>query len=627
MATLTDVSLSSTLAKTQLSLADVMCPICLSILVEPVTLPCSHSLCRPCFNQHLAKTSLECPICRRRISVWVRHTAKAKRLVNTKLWKKILENFADKVEARLHGVDDSDTDEKIVPVHHVSAPGEIRQEYEALLAQQLQEAALEKSQEELASNKLIQQLQEEEKMQLRERRKQQELMADGDAAVAEQVKEAENILFKEEMKQIQQLCARDEDFARQIEEAEREKVQKRTKQADKGGNMTNKSVATPRGPMDVYIGQKTPRSCGKLIVAPKASCSSPAGILTASDKMEAASQDINTPTTSTSILGTSSTSSSRLHILSKILNNRSDRLDYGLGRQLREITSQSSESEPEDTTLASPLRKRRKTISMFGKENMQKKKKNSICVCEKEKGKLIANKTYNSPDIDSFNGAIATMNYESIHSSPDIDNYNGVIGVNYNHVSEKDEDSDETDSEELDHTKSHPVIMGDDSNLVGSYNGSQVNGHHKILKGNTDICHSDESDDNQIERVSEAYDIPACNQSLEWKTLTDITPMLTSQEGNPELLAALVAEQCEAEARLKQEAEDHLLAETLQREFNKERKLINRSRGSEDEYKLRNRKNSHKSHKASSVLVGKSSQKKNRQPTLKESMAKHCRTK
>ncbi|KAK8728729.1 hypothetical protein OTU49_009115 [Cherax quadricarinatus] len=435
-------------------------------------------------------------------------------------------------------------------------------------------------------------------MQLRERRKQQELMADGDAAVAEQVKEAENILFKEEMKQIQQLCARDEDFARQIEEAEREKVQKRTKQADKGGNMTNKSVATPRGPMDVYI-----------------------------DKMEAASQDINTPTTSTSILGTSSTSSSRLHILSKILNNRSDRLDYGLGRQLREITSQSSESEPEDTTLASPLRKRRKTISMFGKENMQKKKKNSICVCEKEKGKLIANKTYNSPDIDSFNGAIATMNYESIHSSPDIDNYNGVIGVNYNHVSEKDEDSDETDSEELDHTKSHPVIMGDDSNLVGSYNGSQVNGHHKILKGNTDICHSDESDDNQIERVSEAYDIPACNQSLEWKTLTDITPMLTSQEGNPELLAALVAEQCEAEARLKQEAEDHLLAETLQREFNKERKLINRSRGSEDEYKLRNRKNSHKSHKASSVLVGKSSQKKNRQPTLKESMAKHCRTK
>nr|XP_053649566.1 E3 ubiquitin-protein ligase RNF168-like isoform X5 [Cherax quadricarinatus] len=569
MATLTDVSLSSTLAKTQLSLADVMCPICLSILVEPVTLPCSHSLCRPCFNQHLAKTSLECPICRRRISVWVRHTAKAKRLVNTKLWKKILENFADKVEARLHGVDDSDTDEKIVPVHHVSAPGEIRQEYEALLAQQLQEAALEKSQEELASNKLIQQLQEEEKMQLRERRKQQELMADGDAAVAEQVKEAE-----------------------------REKVQKRTKQADKGGNMTNKSVATPRGPMDVYI-----------------------------DKMEAASQDINTPTTSTSILGTSSTSSSRLHILSKILNNRSDRLDYGLGRQLREITSQSSESEPEDTTLASPLRKRRKTISMFDKENMQKKKKNSICVCEKEKGKLIANKTYNSPDIDSFNGAIATMNYESIHSSPDIDNYNGVIGVNYNHVSEKDEDSDETDSEELDHTKSHPVIMGDDSNLVGNYTGSQVNGHHKILKGNTDICHSDESDDNQIERVSEAYDIPACNQSLEWKTLTDITPMLTSQEGNPELLAALVAEQCEAEARLKQEAEDHLLAETLQREFNKERKLINRSRGSEDEYKLRNRKNSHKSHKASSVLVGKSSQKKNRQPTLKESMAKHCRTK
>lgn len=46
-----------------------------------------------------------------------------------------------------------------VPRPHVCQPGEIRQEYEALLAQQEQERSLQRTEEELASSRLIQQLQ------------------------------------------------------------------------------------------------------------------------------------------------------------------------------------------------------------------------------------------------------------------------------------------------------------------------------------------------------------------------------------------------------------------------------------------------------------------------------------
>lgn len=46
-----------------------------------------------------------------------------------------------------------------MPKPQVCEPGEIRQEYEALLAQQEQERSLRRTEEEIASSRLIQQLQ------------------------------------------------------------------------------------------------------------------------------------------------------------------------------------------------------------------------------------------------------------------------------------------------------------------------------------------------------------------------------------------------------------------------------------------------------------------------------------
>ena len=42
----------------------VMCPICLWILVEPVAMPCKHIICLSCFNGTVSNACLACPLCR-----------------------------------------------------------------------------------------------------------------------------------------------------------------------------------------------------------------------------------------------------------------------------------------------------------------------------------------------------------------------------------------------------------------------------------------------------------------------------------------------------------------------------------------------------------------------------------
>ncbi|CAH8492253.1 unnamed protein product [Heterobilharzia americana] len=51
---------------------DVTCSICLSILFKPVHLPCKHQFCRDCIGQAVNFTAYQCPICRYRLSNWLR---------------------------------------------------------------------------------------------------------------------------------------------------------------------------------------------------------------------------------------------------------------------------------------------------------------------------------------------------------------------------------------------------------------------------------------------------------------------------------------------------------------------------------------------------------------------------
>ncbi|XP_069103655.1 E3 ubiquitin-protein ligase rnf168-like [Argopecten irradians] len=156
----------------KLAVEDCMCPICMSILIEPVTMPCSHTLCMPCFKQNVEEASLSCPLCRTRISVWARRATKNGNLVNEKLWNTIKTSYRDKVDKRLAG-DDDDDNGVYLPIIQLSDPGEIRKEYEAEMEKLSKQREVERQKEIEASEALIKKLQEEE-MGLLERRKKTE---------------------------------------------------------------------------------------------------------------------------------------------------------------------------------------------------------------------------------------------------------------------------------------------------------------------------------------------------------------------------------------------------------------------------------------------------------------------
>ena len=52
------------------------CPICYSLIREPVVFPCHHEVCRDCFDHSLKTANFCCPLCRKRVSSWARRHAK-----------------------------------------------------------------------------------------------------------------------------------------------------------------------------------------------------------------------------------------------------------------------------------------------------------------------------------------------------------------------------------------------------------------------------------------------------------------------------------------------------------------------------------------------------------------------
>lgn len=187
-----DVSKKSKEEKQEVELLeDHTCPICMYLLIEPVTLPCEHELCLSCFQQNVQE-SLCCPMCRCRISSWVRRQARLNNLVNQERWKQIKSLFPEKVRLRLEGYeDDPNEDEEVFhpPAPRLAEPGEIREEYEKALQKLAEERDAERRREEEASAALLRTLQEEEKR------------------------------MKEEMKKLESQLKKDEELARILETA------------------------------------------------------------------------------------------------------------------------------------------------------------------------------------------------------------------------------------------------------------------------------------------------------------------------------------------------------------------------------------------------------------------------
>lgn len=89
----------------KLQIRDVICSICQSILIEPVTLPCYHDFCKRCFHGSIENNALCCPLCRLRIGSWVRTATKQKSLVNDKLWNFIQDKFSQEINKKAKGED------------------------------------------------------------------------------------------------------------------------------------------------------------------------------------------------------------------------------------------------------------------------------------------------------------------------------------------------------------------------------------------------------------------------------------------------------------------------------------------------------------------------------------------
>nr|XP_055051634.1 E3 ubiquitin-protein ligase RNF169 [Misgurnus anguillicaudatus] len=116
---------------TPLSLEEARCPVCSEILLEPVTMPCGHSVCLHCFQRTVKLISLCCPLCRLRVSSWARKQSREKSLVNTELWDLVRLSHPERCKRRMEqrAVETADDDIFRAP-EPVHKPGEMRQEYE-----------------------------------------------------------------------------------------------------------------------------------------------------------------------------------------------------------------------------------------------------------------------------------------------------------------------------------------------------------------------------------------------------------------------------------------------------------------------------------------------------------------
>ncbi|XP_062953696.1 E3 ubiquitin-protein ligase RNF168 [Cynocephalus volans] len=170
------------------SLSECQCQICVEILIEPITLPCNHTLCSPCFQSTVEKANLCCPFCRRRVSSWARYHTRKNSLVNMELWEIIQKHYPKECKLRASGQETEEIADDYQPVHQLSKPGELRREYEEEISKIEAERQASEEEENKASEEYIQRLlaeeEEEEKRQAEKRRKEMEEQVKSDEELA-----------------------------------------------------------------------------------------------------------------------------------------------------------------------------------------------------------------------------------------------------------------------------------------------------------------------------------------------------------------------------------------------------------------------------------------------------------
>ncbi|XP_048398838.1 E3 ubiquitin-protein ligase rnf168 [Stegostoma tigrinum] len=155
-----------------LTLAECLCPVCQELLAEPVTPPCGHSLCLGCFQQTVEISNLNCPLCRRRLSNWARGKAREGSLVNTELQERIQQQYPQ-LQAEETSHEEVD---RLCSRPQLCKPGEVRKEYEEQISKLRAERHARDEEEQRASEDLIQKILAEEKEWLMHEEKQRKEM-------------------------------------------------------------------------------------------------------------------------------------------------------------------------------------------------------------------------------------------------------------------------------------------------------------------------------------------------------------------------------------------------------------------------------------------------------------------
>ncbi|KAL2096659.1 hypothetical protein ACEWY4_008807 [Coilia grayii] len=191
MPPISEVEISAEEGAGGLCRSDCLCPICLEIFIEPVTLPCTHTLCKPCFLETVDKASMCCPLCRKRVSTWARHHGRNKTLVNVDLWQRIQNAFPEQCQRRLSGQEE-DSSTVLVTTPKVCQPGELRREYEDEVSKLEKERRAREEEERRASEECIQRLLAEDEQWLEDQRRRQRESQQQDELLARQISQELN---------------------------------------------------------------------------------------------------------------------------------------------------------------------------------------------------------------------------------------------------------------------------------------------------------------------------------------------------------------------------------------------------------------------------------------------------
>uniref|UniRef100_A0A0K8T7X7 RING-type E3 ubiquitin transferase n=1 Tax=Lygus hesperus TaxID=30085 RepID=A0A0K8T7X7_LYGHE len=179
----------------KLTVKEVICPICREIFIEPVSLPCKHIVCLQCLEQTVENNTLSCPICRTWIGTFLRLAKNRNKIVNHKLWEQLKKQFPREIERKCNGEEDGISNQLMEDQPRPSLTTDrcsIKKEFDDLLNKlKIEEEKCRKA-EQSASEKLAQQLMEEELEAERRRKTEERSISTRDSILARSMVESES---------------------------------------------------------------------------------------------------------------------------------------------------------------------------------------------------------------------------------------------------------------------------------------------------------------------------------------------------------------------------------------------------------------------------------------------------